>query len=128
MRGLADVERIVHILQRYDLVVLTHTGRDTETDVQLPGFTCVRALVRTITPEHGGVSLLVKQHLTQRVHVVRTHASMGIMWVRVDAADGGHEPTFLCACYIPPPASQYLLSQRRPEPQGALAPARPGRC
>jgi hypothetical protein len=89
-------------LAGHDILGLTHTGTD-GTDTPLGDWICVRALTRPHQPRDGGVALFVAPAMRARVSVVREHASLGILWSRVDLPPGAEgQPSFLAICYLPP--------------------------
>ena len=103
MAALHSDSRITFLLRHADLVGLTHVGRDGE-DTCLPGFVCVRALTRPHSTKDGGLALFARQHMADRVTVVRERAAMGMLWVRVQHPQGGR-PLFVGLCYVPPEGS-----------------------
>lgn len=108
MRMLHADDALTGMLQHYDIVGLAHTGTDSETDAMLPGFTCLRALLRPgVHTKDGGVAMLVRDALRPRVTVVQQRAELGMLWARVAPPPGSSaRPTFVALCYLPHQASR----------------------
>ena len=105
MRSLDSCTRVMGILRHYDVVALTHTGADAEPVLQ--GFRCMHVLTRPFDPESGGVAVFAKEHLAPKCAVVRHHAELGMVWLKVDHDRTRLTPTYMCALYLPHERSSY---------------------
>ena len=105
MRRLDSCTRVMGILSRYDVVALTHVGVDS--DPMLQGFTCMHVLTRPFRPESGGVAVFVKHRLAPSTTVVRFHAELGMVWLKVAHDRARLTPTYICALYLPHERSTY---------------------
>ena len=106
MLHLNECPRVRGLLQRYDIVALTHTGTDSH-DTALRGFQCIHALTRPHDPESGGVAVFVKQRLVPHVTLVRHHAELSMLWLRISHDRAKHSPTYICTLYLPHQRSSY---------------------
>ena len=97
MRYFDTCTRVMGILKRYDVIALTHVG--TDSDPMLQGFSCMHVLTRPFDPESGGVAVFVKQHLAPSTAVVRYHAELGMVWLKVAHDRARLSPP--CIAFVP---------------------------